>query len=619
MVTDDAAVAARRARFVELGGVVPTSVADRVLLEAILGSGDFLPGLLFAEVGQLATLMADPWLRRPKPPELTARAVAAATGGARDLRSLQRALRRGASLRDVAARRAGAGVGDDRGGGARAVGVRRRLPRGGGHLLRLRELSRELGEPRTERRRAGAVRGDGDGQAGRGGAELLVRRRRLLLLRHRRGRGRRARRRRAPDAARVLRGAGPPGHRRPRRAHRRRDGLPRRPAAAARGAQRPAVATRSAAAEGYYETFGRTWERQALAAGPSLRRAIGPGRRALRDARAVHLPAQHRSRAGRGDTRAARAVPRSGRRRRRAGRDRLRRQAGGGRDPRRRDGRPGAAAPACRQAARAARAQHAAGAPPAGRRRPALGSRGLDAADRLSFLAPAGAPGPGGDGGAAAPAPRRRRRARRGWPRGWGSRISPRSTRRWRRSAPRSRRSPRRWAIPPEARRAEAQRLLDPMRDRAELERLAGAAGFRDTDAAADTLERLGARLPVALLEATLASPDPDRALVHFRDLVWRGSGALLALLRDEPHLARYAGDPVRDQRSPGRSADPPAQARGSRSSPVSAIGVRSRGDLADAPRQGSQRRRGGGGCGRSGASRPTRPCASACTTSPAA
>ena len=66
MVTDDV-IAARRARFVELGGVVPTVTADRVLLEAILGSGDFLPGLLFADVGQLATLAADPWLRRPKP------------------------------------------------------------------------------------------------------------------------------------------------------------------------------------------------------------------------------------------------------------------------------------------------------------------------------------------------------------------------------------------------------------------------------------------------------------------------------------------------------------------------------------------------------------------------
>ena len=77
------------------------------------------------------------------------------------------------------------------------------------------------------------------------------------------------------------------------------------------------------------------------------------------------------------------------------------------------------------------------------------------------------------------------------------------------------------------------------MRDRAELERLAAAAGFRDTEAAVDTLEAVGARLPPALLEQAIASPEPDRALLHFRELVARGSSALLALLRDEPQLGR--------------------------------------------------------------------------------
>ena len=92
---------------------------------------------------------------------------------------------------------------------------------------------------------------------------------------------------------------------------------------------------------------------------------------------------------------------------------------------------------------------------------------------------------------------------------------------------------------PPAELHVEAARLLDPLRDRAELERLATAAGFRDTEAAADTLEAVGARLPAALLEQAIASPDPDRALLHFRDLVWRSSDALLLLLRDEPQLAR--------------------------------------------------------------------------------
>jgi len=95
---------------------------------------------------------------------------------------------------------------------------------------------------------------------------------------------------------------------------------------------------------------------------------------------------------------------------------------------------------------------------------------------------------------------------------------------------------------PPPERSVEAARLLDPMRDRAELERLAAAAGFRDAEAAVDTLEAVGARLPSTLLEQAIASPEPDRALLHFRELVTRGSGGLLALLRDEPQLGRMLG-----------------------------------------------------------------------------
>jgi glutamate-ammonia-ligase adenylyltransferase len=95
---------------------------------------------------------------------------------------------------------------------------------------------------------------------------------------------------------------------------------------------------------------------------------------------------------------------------------------------------------------------------------------------------------------------------------------------------------------PPESFHVEAARLLDPMRGREELERLAGAAGFRDPEAAVDTLERIGSRLPPVCLEEAIASPDPDRALLHFRDLVWRGSVGLLALLRDEPQLLGMLG-----------------------------------------------------------------------------
>ncbi|MES1207158.1 MAG: hypothetical protein ABUS79_14570, partial [Pseudomonadota bacterium] len=94
---------------------------------------------------------------------------------------------------------------------------------------------------------------------------------------------------------------------------------------------------------------------------------------------------------------------------------------------------------------------------------------------------------------------------------------------------------------PPEA-HLEAARLLDPMRDRAERERRAAAAGFRDVEAAADTLELVGARMPVPFLEEAIASPDPDRALGHFRDLALRGSLGLMALLRDHPRLVRMLG-----------------------------------------------------------------------------
>jgi glutamate-ammonia-ligase adenylyltransferase len=94
---------------------------------------------------------------------------------------------------------------------------------------------------------------------------------------------------------------------------------------------------------------------------------------------------------------------------------------------------------------------------------------------------------------------------------------------------------------PPEA-HLEAARLLDPLRDREELERRAAAAGFHDVESAADTLELVGARMPVAFVEQAIASPDPGRALGHFRDLALRGSVGLMAMLRDQPQLVRMLG-----------------------------------------------------------------------------
>ena len=95
---------------------------------------------------------------------------------------------------------------------------------------------------------------------------------------------------------------------------------------------------------------------------------------------------------------------------------------------------------------------------------------------------------------------------------------------------------------PPAEAHLAAARLLDPMRDRDELERRVTTAGFRDVEVAVDTLERTGARMPVAFLEEAIASPDPDRALAHFRDLTLRGSVGLMTLLRNHPRLVRMLG-----------------------------------------------------------------------------
>src|SRR6185503_12768381 len=84
---------ARRARFLELGGVVPAEGEGSALLAAIVASGEFLPELLCADVRALGVLAADPYLRRPKPPEVIGEEVRAGVAGARDFADLQRRLR----------------------------------------------------------------------------------------------------------------------------------------------------------------------------------------------------------------------------------------------------------------------------------------------------------------------------------------------------------------------------------------------------------------------------------------------------------------------------------------------------------------------------------------------
>jgi glutamate-ammonia-ligase adenylyltransferase len=90
-------------------------------------------------------------------------------------------------------------------------------------------------------------------------------------------------------------------------------------------------------------------------------------------------------------------------------------------------------------------------------------------------------------------------------------------------------------AAPP----AIVMRLLDPARARAEIEADLRQAGFSDPSASADVLELVQSRMPPAWLAEVLASPDPDRALGHFCDLVPHGSLGVFTLLQTQPQLLR--------------------------------------------------------------------------------
>jgi glutamate-ammonia-ligase adenylyltransferase len=81
-------------RLLEAGASLPEDEASLGLLAALLSSGGFLTDLLLADVGRLAALLADPFLDRPKPRERTMAEVKAAMAGCSDLADLQRRLRR---------------------------------------------------------------------------------------------------------------------------------------------------------------------------------------------------------------------------------------------------------------------------------------------------------------------------------------------------------------------------------------------------------------------------------------------------------------------------------------------------------------------------------------------
>ncbi len=105
----------------------------------------------------------------------------------------------------------------------------------------------------------------------------------------------------------------------------------------------------------------------------------------------------------------------------------------------------------------------------------------------------------------------------------------------------------------------EAARLLNPLLDREALERLLSEAGFAEPEAAADALDAARTRLPATFVAQAMASPDPDRALANFRDLALHGSPGLMAVLRDQAqllrilHALRHERPPVRSARAPPR------------------------------------------------------------------
>jgi glutamate-ammonia-ligase adenylyltransferase len=84
----------RLERLVEAGAVLPEDEAGLRLLAALVSSGSFLTDLLLADADRLSALLADPFFDRAKPRERTIAEVKAAVAGCTDLADVQRRLRR---------------------------------------------------------------------------------------------------------------------------------------------------------------------------------------------------------------------------------------------------------------------------------------------------------------------------------------------------------------------------------------------------------------------------------------------------------------------------------------------------------------------------------------------
>ncbi len=534
---------ARRARFVERGGVVPPDGTEaRALLEAILGSGELLPALLNAETEShadaLEALARDPWLRAPKPPALLARAVDDETAGATSFADFKRRLR-------VARRREVLRMGARELGWGTTAEVARELAAFADACLEAAyrygdaELRRELGPPVLDAPAAEPPASADDrprfvvmGMGKLGGEELNFSSDVDVCYFYSTDAGR------AGDASlhhyyaelsrRITAALEEPTG----------EGIVFRVDLRLRPESRNGPLCNSlAAAESYYETFGRTWERQAwlrarpcagdLALGDELLAILAPfvyPRHAdpamLDDVRA--LRAQFRDPAdagGRGETGFDVKLGAGGIRDVELVVQTLQ-LLNGGKRPELRERNTPRALPRLVVAGlltdREARTlgdayrfwrqlEHrvmvATGAQhhrlPSDDAERAGFARGLGFTDLASFDATVA----------------RERYAVESIAATFADAASG----------------------PLE----EATRLLNPLLDRAVLERLLTEHGFREPDVAADALDVARARLPAMFVAAALASPDPDRALAHFRDVALNGSPGLLALLRAEPQLLR--------------------------------------------------------------------------------
>jgi glutamate-ammonia-ligase adenylyltransferase len=86
---------------------------------------------------------------------------------------------------------------------------------------------------------------------------------------------------------------------------------------------------------------------------------------------------------------------------------------------------------------------------------------------------------------------------------------------------------------------AKVLQVLGPGMERAERQALLAQLGFVDVEAIDDLIEMFRGRLSPELIVEAAASPDPDRALANLRDLTLHGSVGLVTLLREDPQLLR--------------------------------------------------------------------------------